>query len=181
MKNSKITTIAAVAVFGLTGIAHADPTQEPTQSEQPAIETDIVVTRGGEVENSFNKLDVSKTVRVDASKTANITKNINVANAEKGSTAVFSTGYGSVSIATSTAHQDSSFPVLDNVVTPVVGATVAVRAGSDENAGLAFNDVYNTGSVGSGVGVNVGGANFQSINTATSLAIGNGSYSVPQQ
>ncbi|WP_209019452.1 hypothetical protein, partial [Chlorobaculum sp. 24CR] len=79
---------------------------------------------------------------------------------------------GDLAIATATATQQSSFPTLATVVTPVVGlSAAALGAASAGTDGLTVGAITVSGDVGSGVGANIGGAVFESINTATAIAI----------
>lgn len=80
---------------------------------------------------------------------------------------------GDIAYAVASATQESSFPALEWVVTPLVAAGVGYgdNNGSD---GMTVGNINVDGAVGSGVGVNLGGAVFESINSATAIAI-NGS------
>jgi hypothetical protein len=77
---------------------------------------------------------------------------------------------GDIAYAVASATQASSFPVLEWVVTPIVAAGVGYgdANGSD---GMTIGNINVGGAVGSGVGANIGGAVFESINTATAIAI----------
>ncbi|WP_209019451.1 hypothetical protein, partial [Chlorobaculum sp. 24CR] len=78
---------------------------------------------------------------------------------------------GDLAIATATADQASSFPLLATVVTPVVGLSAALGSPSAGTDGVVVGNIDVSGAVGSGVGANIGGAVFESINTATAIAI----------
>jgi len=77
---------------------------------------------------------------------------------------------GDIAYAVASATQESSFPALEWVVTPLIAAGVGVgdANGSD---GMTVGNIDVGGAVGSGVGVNLGGAVFESINSATAIAI----------
>jgi hypothetical protein len=78
---------------------------------------------------------------------------------------------GDLAVANASAYQESSFPTLEWVVTPVVGASAALLNGQPGTDGLVVGNITVSGAVGNGVGAQIGGAVFESINSATAIAI----------
>jgi hypothetical protein len=171
MKKTIITSLVAVAAFGFSGTSFAGNGSYVGDSIPTTNEIEATITRS----MTFSPSDVTTTTNTA---TNNLTVGDIVAAVSVASAPAYAAG-GDLAVATATATQESSFPLLETVVTPVVGlsgaAFGAAGAGTD---GLTIGNVDVSGAVGSGVGANIGGAVFESINTATAIAINGGMSSV---
>ena len=162
MKKTIITSLVAVATLGFSGTSFAGNGGicGGAADMPPACCDDLDATIRATVTTTTE--DNSTTVDV---KTGDILTAI--AESEAPAYAV----KGDLAIATATAAQESSFPALETVLTPVLGESDAYQSGSAGTDGLVVGNINVAGAVGSGVGSNIGGAVFESINTATAIAI----------
>jgi hypothetical protein len=170
MKKTIIAGLVAVSALGLSGTSFAGNGSYVGDSIPTTNEIEATITRS----MTFSPSDVTTTTNTA---TNNITVGDIVAAVSVATAPAYAAG-GDLAVATATADQASSFPLLDTVVTPVVGLSAALGSSGAGTDGLVMGNVDVSGAVGSGVGANIGGAVFESINTATAIAINGGMSSV---
>ena len=167
MKKTIITSLVAVAALGFSGTSFAGNGGTYNGGSVPDgndISSMIMNTAMSYQDND------TMTFSPDLSTTVDVTTGDILAAVATASAPAYAVK-GDLAIATATATQASSFPELEWVVTPVVGASVALLNGQPGTDGLIIGDITVSGAVGSGVGANIGGSVFESINTATAIAI----------
>jgi hypothetical protein len=180
MKKTIITALVAVAAFGFSGTSFAGSGwYNGGQNGNPGAPSDgndvlttilTAMTNTNTQDNDSWNFDPDVTTSISSSVSNNITVH-DVVAAVATSTAPAYAALGDLSVATAEATQYSSFPMLTTVVTPVVGLGVSALGSGQGTDGLTLGNVNVSGAVGSGVGANIGGAVFESINTATAIAI----------
>ena len=167
MKKTIVTSLVALAALGFSGTSFAGNGGTYNGGTVPG-GTDIT-SMIMNTAMSYQDSDVT-TITPNLSTTVDVATG-DILAAVATATAPAYAVQGDLAIATATADQASSFPMLEWVVTPVVGASAAVFNGQPGTDGLKIGDISVEGAVGSGVGANIGGAVFESINTATAIAI----------
>jgi hypothetical protein len=174
MKKTIITAMVAVAAFGFSGNSFAGignftggGNGSGNSHGNPPSSTDIEATITRTV--TFSPTDITKTIDSNNLTVGDIVAAVSVSSAPAYAAA------GDLAVATANAYQEQSFPALTTVVTPIVGlSSAAMGAAGAGTDGVAMGAVTVSGAVGSGVGANIGGAVFESINTATAIAINGG-------
>lgn len=155
MKKSILAGLVAVAAFGFSGTSFAG--NGGTYNGCPVPDGDDISSMIRDIAVSYQDNDTFTVGDIVAA----------VATASAPAYAAM----GDLAVANASAYQESSFPELEWVVTPVVGASAALQNGQPGTDGLVVGNITVSGAVGNGVGAQIGGAVFESINSATAIAI----------